>query len=290
MAKKKSKIGRYITIIVVLIVLVGSYFAFFANRGPAPIEVSVADVENRDIVQTVSAIGKIQPETEIKVSSQTSGEIIFLGVKEGDTVKAGQILIRIKPDIVEAQLAQQKAGADASKMEIDVRKAELDRSAANLDRIRDLYSKEFVSKQELDQALAAYQSANSSYQAALHRYEQALAAYRQVERTAERSSIYAPINGVITMLGVERGEKVVGTEMMQGTELMRISDLSVMNAIVEVDENDIVLLTLGDTTRVEIDAISDKFYHGYVFEIGHSAITQGLGTQEQTTNFQVKVR
>ncbi len=290
MAKKKSKKGLIIFLFVIVIIIIAAAMFFMNKKGDNAVKVQTGEVTTRSITQIVSAIGKIKPETEVKISSETSGEIIFLGVNVGDTVRRGDLLVKIKPDIIETQLEQQKAASQASKMNIDVRKAELDRAEAELKRTNELYKKEFASKQELDAAKAAYESANSAYQASLASYEQAQAMLKQVQRSAERTTIMAPMDGIVTLLEVEEGEKVVGTEMMQGTEMMRISDLSVMNAVVEVDENDIVLVSLGDTTNIEIDAFPDEIFRGTVLEIGHSAIQSSVGTQEQVTNFEVKVR
>ena len=290
MAKKKSNKALWITLISLGIIIIAVLAVYFAKRGDDAIEVVTSKVEERTITQTVSAIGKVQPETEVKISSEVSGEIIFLGPKEGDTVNTGELLVKIKPDIIQTQLEQQKAAADASKMEIEIRKAEKDRIEAELNRIKDLYAKEFVSQQEFDRTKAAYDQAISSYKAALSRYEQAMAVFRQIQRNAARTTISAPIDGIVTMLEVEKGEKVVGTEMMQGTEMMRVSDLSVMNAVVDVDENDIVFVNIGDTVNIEIDAFPDSLFKGIVKEIGHSAKMGSLGTQEQVTNFEVKIR
>lgn len=289
MAKKKSRKKFWIFLIlgIIAVVLIG---LSFLKPKDTRISVTTTQVTKRTITQTVSAIGKIQPELQVKISSQTSGEVIFLGVKEGDTVRKGELLVRIKPDIVEAQLKQAQASAEAIKMEIGAREAERDRAAADFKRIQDLYKKEFVSKKEFDATEAAYNSAVASYKAAIARYESALAQLNQVERDKERTSIFSPIDGVVTTLGVELGEKVVGTGMMQGTELMKVADLSVMNALVNVDENDIVLVSIGDTALVEVDAISDRKLRGVVVEIGHSAIASQLGTQDQVVNFQIKVR
>jgi HlyD family secretion protein len=286
---KKSKKKFWILLIISIVVLALIGLMIFQPKDHR-ISVTTTKVDTRTITQTVSALGKIQPEMQVKISSQTSGEIIFLGVKEGDTVKQNQLLVRIKPDIVEAQLKQAQATAEAAKMEIGAREAEKDRAAADFKRIQDLFKKEFASKKDFDAAEAAFNGASSSYKAALARYQSALAQLNQVERDKDRTSIFSPIAGVVTTLGVELGEKVVGTGMMQGTELMQVSDLSIMNALVNVDENDIVLVSIGDTAHVEIDAISDKKLRGVVIEIGHSAITSQLGSQDQVVNFQIKVR
>lgn len=290
MAKKKSGLRIFFIILIILVVIVGAALIYLKSLGPNAIKVVSSKVEKRTITQTVSAIGKIEPETEVKISSETSGEIIFLGPQEGDSVKANELLIRIKPDIIETQLEQYKAASEASRMDVDVRKAEKERAAAELKRMTSLYEKEFISKQEFDRVKTVYDQAVSTYGASLKRYEQALAGLKQIQRNALRTTITSPIPGVVTKLSVEKGEKVVGTEMMQGTEIMRISDLSVMNAVVDVDENDIVLVDIGDTVDIEIDAFPDRMFIGMVVEIGHSAKVNALGTQDQVTNFEVKIR
>ncbi|ROL61289.1 efflux RND transporter periplasmic adaptor subunit [Bacteroidetes/Chlorobi group bacterium ChocPot_Mid] len=289
MGKKKSKKKLIILIIIVLLAVI-SIIALSMRNNETEIKVTTEKVGRRTITQTVTAIGKIQPETQIKVSSQTSGEVIFLGVEEGDTVKTNQMLVKIKPDIIETQLEQFKASVDASKMEIDIRKAEMERAKQSLQRISELYQKEFASQEEFERVKTAYDQAVSGYKAALSRHEQTVASYKQVQRSAERTIIYSPINGIVTKLNVEKGEKVVGTEMMAGTEMMIISDLTIMNAEVDVDENDIILVHIGDTARIEIDAFPDKIFNGVVKEIGHSAITNQMGSQDQVTNFKVKIR
>lgn len=290
MSKKKSKTKVIIITAFILLIVLVSVAYYFISTKAENISVTTTKVGPRTITQTVSAIGTIQPETEVKISSETSGEIIFLGVNIGDTVKKGTLIVRIKPDIIETQLEQFKAAADASKMEINIRKAEKDRAQNDLKRMTELFEKEFISKQEFERAQVAFDQAIASYRASLSRYDQALATLKQFQRSADRTSIFAPIDGIVTKLDVEKGEKVVGTAQMQGTEMMRISDLRLMNSVVDVDENDVVLVKVGDTARIEIDAFPDSTYTGIVVEVGHSAKTSLLGSQDQVTNFEVKVR
>lgn len=289
MAKKKKRTGLWITIAVLVIAGIVAIAALSGKKNGA-ITVTTSKVTKRNITQTVSAIGKIQPETEVKISSQVSGEIIFLGVKEGDTVRKGQPLVRINPDLLEPQLKQMRAASDASKMDISITEAEKERAESDMKRIAELYKKEFISKQEFETAKATASRAISSYQAALSRYQASLAQLSQIQSEKGRASIFSPIDGVITMLSVELGEKVVGTGMMAGTELMRVANLSVMNAVIDVDENDIVHVKRGDTAYIEIDAIADMKFLGTVIEIGHSAKESQLGTQDQVINFEVKIR
>ncbi len=290
MAKKKSKLRRFIILAIIALFLFVVIFMVFGKKGNGAVDVQVGKVEKRTIVQTVSAIGTIQPETEVSISSETSGEIIYLGVKEGDTVKAGQLLVKIKPDIVMSQYDQYNAAAEASKTDIDVADAERTRAKAEFDRKTGLYKKEFISKQDYDLVVSNYNKAESEYNAARYRYKQSLAGLNQIRSSVARTTITAPINGVVTSKSVEIGEKVVGTAQMAGTEMMKVSDLNVMNAEVEVDENDIVLVSVGDTAIIEVDALGDEEIKGCVIEIGHAAITTSAGTQEEVKNFKVKIR
>ncbi|MEJ5286795.1 MAG: ABC transporter, RND-adapter-like protein [Candidatus Kapaibacterium sp.] len=289
MAKRKSK-KKLVILATVIVLIVVIAVAFLSGRKDEVIKVTTAKVERRTIVQTVSAVGEIEPETKVKISSETSGEIIYLGVREGDTVRANQLLVRIKPDIFQTQLEQFKAAAEAAKVQIESARAEKVRAESEFRRISELYEKEFASKQEFELAKANYERAVAAYNASLSNYQQALAAYKQMQKSFERTEIYSPINGIVTSLSVEKGEKVVGTAQMAGTEIMQVADLSVMNAIVEVDENDIVNVKVGDTADIEVDAIPDEIFKGVVVETGHSAMTSKLGTQDEVKNFKVKIR
>ncbi|MCX6140349.1 MAG: efflux RND transporter periplasmic adaptor subunit [Candidatus Kapabacteria bacterium] len=290
MAKKSSRKGLIITLAVLLLIVAASIVWFIAGRKEGPVLVSVEQVNTRTIVQSVSAIGRIQPELMVKVSSEASGEIIFLGVRDGDTVTRGQLLVRIQPDIVETQLSQTRASTESTRLSIGVAKAELDKSEADLKRIGDLYKKEYASKEELDRARAAFESATVRYAQSRADYQRAQGALQQTQATANRTTIFSPMSGVVTFLGVESGEKVVGTAQMQGTEMMRIADLRTMNSWVDVDENDVALISVGDTARVRVDALPDATIRGVVYEISHSPKVSGQGTQEEVVNFQVRIR
>jgi HlyD family secretion protein len=290
MAKKNSK-AKIITWILIGVLVCGGVAAFIvASKREKGTIVTTEKVSRRNITQIVSAIGKIQPETEVKISSEASGEVVFLGAKDGDTVRTNQILVRIKPDLIETQLEQFEASARSSQVAIDAVKAEVSRTEADLKRISELYKKEFASREEFDRAKSNFEQAQSRYQSSISDYNRAVSALKQVKVQATRTSIFAPMNGVVTSRTVELGEKVLGTAQMQGTEMMRIADLSVMNALVDVDENDIVNVKIGDTARVTVDALPDRTINGVVIAIAHSAKVNKLGTQDEVTNFEVKIR
>lgn len=289
MAKKKSNKAFIISVLVILVLVIASV-AYYALNKESLTSVQIEKVSTRVITQTVSAIGKIQPETEVKISSEASGEIIALPVKEGMFVNRGMLLAKIQPDLVDAQVEQFKATVNSAKIGIEIAKVEVDRAQAELQRSMELYKKEILSKQEFETIKSTYERAQGNLNSAINEKTRAEASLRQIYVSASRTTLYAPMSGTITKLDVEHGEKVVGTAQMQGTEMMRISDLNVMNAIVDVDENDVVKIHIGDTTRVKIDAFPDKVFNGYVYEISHSPKQKGIGTQDEVINFEVKVR
>ena len=290
MAKKNNKKRNIILAIIGVVLLGGSVAAYMLGKREKAVEVTVEQVGLKTITQTVSATGKIQPEVLVKISSEVSGEVIFLAVKEGDTVRKGQLLARIQPDLVQTQLDQARAGAESSKAQINTVRADVDRTRLEFDRIKKLYDKEFASKDEFDRANAAVISAQARFEAATKDYERSLAFVRQSSVTSGRTTIYAPSDGIVVALPVEKGEKVLGTAQFQGTELMQLADLSVMNAEVDVDENDVVMISVGDTTRIRIDAFPNRVFRGYVYQISNSAKRAAVATQEEVVNFAIKIR
>lgn len=289
--QKRSNKTAIIVSIAALVVIGIVIAVLISDAGDKPITVTISKIERRTIVQIVSATGTIQPETQVKISPEVSGEIVELPVQEGNFVAKRTLLAKINPAVLESQLAQSKAMVNATKEDVNATKVQLDNLEVELRRTKDLYEKNFVSKQEMDKAQASFDAANANYQGAKARLVSSEASCRQIQEEFQKTTIYAPIDGVITSLLVEKNERVVGTNMMTGTEMMTVSDLNVMNAMVDVDENDIVLVNIGDTADVEIDALPDKIYKGVVVEVGHSAsVTSANVATNQTTTFTVKVR
>jgi HlyD family secretion protein len=290
MARKKKRTLTVVTVIILILLLGFTGLWFGVMKGDPTVFVSVEKVTKRTIVQTVNAIGKVQPEFMVTVSSEASGEIVYLGVRDGDTVRKGQLLANIAPDLVQTQLDQMSAAVESSKNAITIAKAEMDRTEADLKRVTELYKKDYATREEMDRAKAAYESAAARYNQSRAEYDRSRGMYRQSAAQASRTTITSPMNGVVTYLAVERGEKVVGTQQMQGTEMMKIADLSVMNAWVDVDENDVALISVGDTARIRIDALPDTTFIGVVYEISHSPKTSMAGTQDEVVNYEVRVR
>lgn len=288
--KTKSKKKLFIfgglgLLLVILLVVV-----FAAGSKEEIILVTTEKVAKRTITQTVAATGKIEPEFKVVITPEVTGEIIELPVKEGDQVKKGQLLIRIKGDQYKAQKEQLEAGLQSAKASLKIREAELQKITADFNRIKELHAKKLASDSERETAEANYLTAKASYDAAVANVLQSEARLKEILESLYKTTIYSPMDGVITSLNVEVGERVLGSGFTQGTEIMTVSDLKNIEAVVEVDENDVVLISNGDTAIVKVDAFKDKEFKGVVTQIGNSAKTKGLGTQEEVVNFEVRIK
>ncbi len=287
----RNKTTRNLIIIAIILILVSSIVFFLMKKNSnTEIEVETAKVQKRNITKIVSSVGKIQPETEVKVFSETSGELINLNAKEGDFVSSGFILAKIQPDIVQSQMENANAVVEASKNEIEVAKAGLEKAQIDIDRAKKLFEKKYIPENDVIVAQTTFNQAKANLDAAKSRLNQSIASAKQIRFSAVRTTVYAPMNGTVTKLSVKKGEKVLGQAQFQGTELMRVSDLNVMNAEVDVDESEIINVKLGDTAKIEVDALPDRVFKGIVIEIGNAAKTAEVATQDQVINFKVKVR
>ena len=265
--------------------------------------VSTEKVIKRNITEVVSANGKIQPEVEVKISSDVSGEIVELLVKEGDQVKKGDLLCRINPLIYESNLNRMQAtldGARASLANAKARAEQVKASFANIEnsynRNKKLFEQKAISQSDYDASKAAYDGAKADVKgaednvdAADYNVKSTAASLKEASDNLAKTSIYSPVNGTVSKLNKEKGERVVGTAQMEGTEIMRLANLNEMEVNVDVNENDIVRVHNGDTALIQVDAYIDRKFKGIVTEIANSANTTGV-TAEQVTNFVVKVR
>ncbi len=273
-----------------------------------PTEVEFAKVSRSTIIEKVSASGKIQPEVEVKLSPDVSGEIVSLNVAEGDSVVAGQELLKIRPDNYVSLLARAEAQMNATKANMEQSKAVLAQSEARLskakidyDRNAKLHKDKVISDADFDQFVSAYtvakqdlEAAKANVNAANYNVKSSEATLKEAKTNLTKTTIYAPQSGIISKLNVELGERVVGTSQMAGTEMLRIANLNKMEVRVNVNENDITRVSIGDTVLIDVDAFSssERKFKGVVYEIASSANSSGVSavSNDAVTEFEVKIR
>ena len=289
-SNKKSKKKLIIFGSLGLLVIIFIVIALVSGGKEEIIMVQTEKVEKRNITQTVTATGQIDPEFKVLITPEVTGEIIDLPVKEGDRVKKGDLLIRIKGDQYKAQKERLEASLKSSEATLKIREAERNRLTLEYDRVKELHKKTLVSDSELETAESNFLSSQASYEQAEANVLQSQAQLREVLEILYKTTIYAPMNGTITQLNVELSERVLGSGFSQGTNIMTVADLNNMEAVVEVDENDVVQVSLGDTATIKVDAFGDREFKGVISEIGNSAQQVGFGTQEQVVNFEVKIK
>jgi len=294
-----------VTVLLLVFAVVGKKKGWL-RKGKAE-EVTVVKAKLADITEKVSASGKIFPVTEVKISPQVSGEIIKIYFEEGDTVKQGDLVLRINPNIyqslllqAEASLNQAKANLANSKARLLQMNAQFDNAKLTFERNKKLYEKQAISQAEYDNAVAAFKTSEGEIEAAKQTVEgaqftikSAEAALTQARDNLGFTTVYAPMDGIISALLVKEGERVVGTAQMAGTEMLRIADLDAMEVRVDVSENDILRISLNDTAEIEVDAFIDRKFIGVVTQIANSATSTNSAislTTDQVTNFTVKIR
>ncbi|MBU0561174.1 MAG: efflux RND transporter periplasmic adaptor subunit [Bacteroidetes bacterium] len=291
MAKsKKSKKKFFIFGALAVLLLVVIALVVFGGDNEKIVSVQIEKVNNRTITQVVSATGKIHPEYQVELRPEVTGEVVELPVEEGDIVQKGQLLIRIKPEQYIAQRNRARASLESAKANLKVREAVLERVDAEYKRVQGLFEKGLASEQDIENAKSEYLQNQGSYESQIALVMQSQESLNDAQEQMDKTTIYSPIHGKVTALNVELSERVLGSSFSQGTHLMTVANLSKMEARVEVDENDIVLISVGDTTNVDIDAFGDRKFRGIVSQIGNSAKTSGSGTQDEVVNFEVRVR
>lgn len=273
-----------------LVVLVAALAIFGGANGDEGIEVETAPVEVRTVTQRVTASGKVRPEVEVKISSDVSGEIVFLELEEGDLVQQGELLVQIQADLYAAQREQARAGLLQAQADVSRAQAEMIRAEDDLKRKRMLAERGVIAQMELETAQTAFDVAKANHEAAQYRVSSAQASLSQAADQLRKTSIYAPMSGTVSQLNVELGERVVGMIQMTGTEIMRIAELNRMELEVDINENDIVNVVTGDSARIEVDAYPEEPFRGVVTQIANSARVSAAGTQEEVTNFPVKIQ
>jgi HlyD family secretion protein len=291
MAKKRSRKVRNIVVGMLLLVVVGGTIALVTLRKrEVVITVQTEKIGRRDMTETVVATGRVQPITKVTINPEVSGEIVELPVKDGQRVKRGDLLLRIKPDNYVASLNSAKASHKSALASQNTAMANLEKAEIEFRRNQQLYEARLVSDSTLLDAQTSYNVAKAQYEASIQHVAQAKAAVDRAEDDLAKTTIQAPMDGTVTQLKSERGERVVGTGMMAGTEIMTIANLGEMEARVDLGEIDVVLVELGQRAQFEVDAFRDQKFTGVVTEIANAANTTGMGTQSEATKFQVKIR
>lgn len=288
--QKKSKKKLFIFGGLGLLVLILIIIAFIGGGKEEIVAVQTEKVVKRTITQFVTATGKINPEFRVIITPEVTGEIISLPVKEGDRVKKGELLIKIKGDQYQAQKERLEATLMSAEANLKIREAELARVTSDFNRVKELHSKGLASDAELEISQSNYLTTKASFESAQASVLQSKASLKEILDQLYKTTILSPIDGTVTQLNVEIGERVLGSGFSQGTNIMTISDLSNIEAVVDVDENDVVLVSVGDTAKIKVDAFGDKIFSGTVTQIGNSAKTSGFGTQQEVVNFEVKIK
>ena len=317
---KRKRARTYLILFLILAVLI-SLAVYKSKTRIKGEEVETSKVERRTIKELVSASGKIFPEKEVIISSDVSGEVVALPVVEGDSVKAGDLLARIDPEAYESSVERGRAAVNSSKSQLAIAKSNYENSIAQkaqvqaqfenakrtYDRNKKLRDQGVISEVEYETALSNMESAQANLEAAkasIRSAEETIkanefaiqsseASLKELRTSLKRTNIFAPVDGIVSRLPIEEGERVVGTIQMTGTEMMRIANLSIMEVQVDVSENDILKVTIGDSASIEVDAYLDRKFLGTVTEIANSASTIGTAaalTSDQVTNFVVKIR
>ncbi len=284
-----SKKGKLlIGFVVIIVVGVFIYFNLQESKGKE-IEVTSKKVKKETITSTVTGTGRIQPETEVKMSAYVTGEIVELAVKEGDHVTKGQFLCQLDRTRYEAALKQSQALLKSGEANTRLSKANLEKTEKELARTKKLFDRKLISESEYEQLKANYEVAKATNEANLDMVSQRKASVDEAQDNLDKTRLESPMDGTVSQLNSEEGEVVLGTGYASGTVVMTVADLNKMEVLSEIDENDIVNVELGDEVDIEIDAFPDTTFRGIVSEISNTAITIGRGTQEEVTNFSVKI-
>ncbi len=289
-SKKKNKKKKIIWIGLIVIVLLIIISLIISGKKETVIEVQTEKISKRDIIQIVTATGKVQSETKVNISAEVSGEIVSLPFKEGDDIKKGDLLVKIKPDAYYPQLKQQYAAMKVMESNIKAQEVNLKKLQLDLNRAKELFNKGLASSSDLENAQTNYDATVAQINTIHAQINQQKASLSSVQYDLSKTTINSPMSGTVTQLNNELGEKVLGTSFNIGSQIMTISDLSKMECQVEVGETDVTYIKIGDTARIQIDAFPDRVFTGYVYEIANTARAKNTGTQEEVVNFIVKIR
>jgi HlyD family secretion protein len=297
MPSPKSKKRRVIVFSLIGLVIVALATVAAVRKREVVIEIQTEKIGRRDITEIVVANGRIQPVVQVVINPEVSGEIIALPVKEGDLVKKGDLLLKIKPDNYIAQRNSIEANYFSSLANRNLAQANLDKAGLEFARQKQLFENKLISDSTFLEAKTSLEVMKASFETATHQSEQAKASLARADDDLSKTTIASPIDGTVTKLRSQLGERVVGTAMMAGTEIMTIANLNDMEARVDIGESDVVLIALGQRARLEVEAFRDRKFNGVVTEIANAARSSGGGNQQQmsssaqeATKFEVKIR
>jgi HlyD family secretion protein len=255
-----------------------------------PVKVITEKAQRRNLTEAVTGSGKLQPVVQVKISSEVAGEIIELPVKEGQKVRKGDLLVRVKPDLYAAALRSQEAGLKSAQADLLTAEANARKAEAELKRNEDLFSRQLISGSLFDEVRTGAEVARAAAIASAQRVEMARASLKRSEEDLAKTTIVSPIDGTVSKLNSELGERVSGTGMMAGTDIMTVADLTEMEARIEVGEIDVVLIQPGFKARLDVDSFKDRKFDGRVTQVARSAKTAAVGTQQESTKFEVRIR
>ncbi len=289
MQPKRSRKKLLFLIAAAAVVVIFLVAMVAGRKREKPIPVTTDKAFRKSVTQLVTATGKIQPEVEVKIAPEVSGEIIQIPVKEGDAVRKGALLLKIKPDSYQAQVEAQEAALNSARSASVRNRAELAKAEQDYKRAQQLFQAKLLPEAERNTAQTNYEIAKAALESSLFEIQRAEGALRQIRDALSKTVIFSPSDGSISSLTSRVGERVVGTVQFAGTEVMRIANLQNMEARVNVNENDVVNVHVGDTARISVDAYPDRKIGGVVREIASTAITRNAGSQEEVTNFEVKI-
>lgn len=290
MAKKSGSLKWTIIVGVLLLVVGGAVSAYFLRGGEKPISVQAEKSQKRSLTELVTATGKIQPVLQVAIAPEVSGEIIELGVIEGQRVRKGDLLVRIKPDNYIASTNSAYASMKSSQASVAVAEANLDKAEKELRRNRELFNQKLVSDSIFQEYETSHTIAKSQLAASKQQSAMTTATLARSLDDLAKTTIFAPLDGTVSRLKSQKGERVVGTGMMAGTEIMTIADLDAMEARVDIGEMDVVLIKQAQTARLEVDAFRDRKFVGKVYEIANSSKQSGMSAMAESIRFEVKIR
>ncbi|MBS1515768.1 MAG: efflux RND transporter periplasmic adaptor subunit [Bacteroidetes bacterium] len=288
--KRKSKKKKFVIFGAIFLVIIIVIAVLASSKKEKMVEVQTEKIKKRNITQLVTATGKIQAETKVVISSEVSGEIVALPFKEGEEVKKGDLVVKIKQEAYAPQIQEQNAQVKVAESTMKINEVGVQKTKLEFERIQELQKKGLASQSDLDNARLNYEQTLAQLNNNRANINLSKTGLAKIKYDISKTTIYAPMSGTVTQLNNEVGEKVLGTSFNQGTGIMTISDLSSMECQIDVSETDVALINIGDTARIQVDAFPNRVFTGYVYEIANTAKSKGTGTQEEVVNFVVKVR